>query len=114
DQLQGAVKSDQAAIDNAKLNLVYCHITSPIGGRIGLRLVDVGNMVHASDTNPMLVITQLEPIAVLFTLPEDDLLPVKKHMSGKQLPVDAYSRDDQTKIESGSLLTIDNQIDQTT
>jgi multidrug efflux system membrane fusion protein len=107
DQLQGAVKADQAAIDTAKLNLVYCHITAPISGRIGLRLVDVGNMVHASDTNAMLVITELQPIAVLFTLPEDQLLSVKKH-------IDAYSRDDQTKIESGTLLTIDNQIDQTT
>lgn len=114
DQLEGAVKSDQAAIDSAKLNLVYCHITAPIGGRIGLRLVDVGNMVHASDTNAMLVITQLQPIAVVFTLPEDDLLSVKKHMAGRPLEADAYSRDDQTKLESGSLTTIDNQIDQTT
>ena len=114
DQLEGAVKSDQAAIDTAKLNLVYCHITSPISGRVGLRLVDVGNMVHASDTNAMLVITQLQPITVVFTLPEDALLSVKKHMTGKPLEVDAYSRDDQTKIESGTLLTIDNQIDQTT
>jgi multidrug efflux system membrane fusion protein len=114
DQLEGAVKSDQAAIDNAKLNLVYCHITSPISGRVGLRLVDVGNMVHASDTNALLVITQLQPIAVLFTLPEDSLLTVQKHMTGNQLTADAYSRDDQTKLESGSLLTIDNQIDQTT
>jgi len=114
EQFECAVKADQAAIDNAKLNLTYCHITSPISGRIGLRLVDVGNMVHASDTNAMLVITQLQPIAVLFTLPEDNLLTVKKHMAGNSLTVDAYSRDDQTKIESGTLLTIDNQIDQTT
>jgi multidrug efflux system membrane fusion protein len=114
DQLEGAVKSDQAAIDTAKLNLSYCHITSPIAGRIGLRLVDLGNMVHASDTNAMLVITQLQPIAVVFTLPEDDLLSVKTHMTGKSLEVDAYSRDDRSKIESGTLLTIDNQIDQST
>ena len=114
DQLQGAVKSDQAAVDNAKLNLTYCHITAPISGRIGLRLVDVGNMVHASDTNAMLVITQLQPIAVTFTLPEDNLLSVQKHMRGSPLVVDAYSRDDQTKIETGTLLTIDNQIDPTT
>ena len=80
DQLEGAVRADQAAIDNAKLNLVYSHITAPIGGRIGLRLVDVGNMVHAADTNPLLVITQLQPIAVLFTLPEDSLLNVSQHM----------------------------------
>jgi multidrug efflux system membrane fusion protein len=114
EQLEGAVRADQAAIDNAKLNLVYSHITSPISGRVGLRLVDVGNMVHAADTNPLLVITQLQPIAVLFTLPEDQLQVVSKHMRQGTLPVDAYSRDDQTKLATGTLLTIDNQIDQTT
>ena len=101
-------------IDNAKLNLVYSHITSPISGRVGLRLVDVGNMVHAADTNPLLVITQLQPIAILFTLPEDQLQIVSKHMHQGTLPVEAYSRDDQTKLATGTLLTIDNQIDQTT
>ena len=114
DQLEGAVRSDQAAIDNAKLNLVYSHITAPISGRIGLRLVDVGNMVHAADTTPLLVITQLQPIAVLFTLPEDSLLNVSQHMHKVTLPVEAYSRDDQTRLATGKLLTIDNQIDQTT
>lgn len=114
DQLEGAVRSDQAAVDNAKLNLVYCHITAPISGRIGLRLVDLGNMVHAADTNAMLVITQLQPIAVIFTLPEDNLPTVAQHMQRRTLPVEAYSRDDQTKLEAGTLLTIDNQIDQTT
>jgi len=114
DQLEGAVRADQSQIDNAKLNLVYSHITAPISGRIGLRLVDVGNMVHASDTNPLLVITQLQPIAVLFTLPEDSLLNVSQHMRQNTLTVEAYSRDDQTKLETGKLLTIDNQIDQTT
>ena len=114
DQLEGAVRSDQAAIDNAKLNLVYSHITAPISGRIGLRLVDVGNMVHAADTTPLLVITQLQPIAVLFTLPEDNLLNVSQHMHKGTLPVEAYSRDDQTRLATGKLLTIDNQIDQTT
>jgi multidrug efflux system membrane fusion protein len=114
DQLDGAVRSDQAAIDNAKLQLVYCHITSPIGGRIGLRQVDPGNIVHAADTNPMFIITQLQPIAVLFTLPEDNIPAVQQHMSKGALPVEAYSRDDSTKIASGTLLTIDNQIDQTT
>ncbi len=114
EQMEGAVRSDQAAIDNAKLNLVYSHITAPISGRIGLRLVDVGNMVHASDTNPLLVITQLQPIAVVFTLPEDSLLNVSQHMHKGTLPVEAYSRDDQTRIATGKLLTIDNQIDQTT
>src|SRR6478672_9471542 len=114
DQLEGTVRADQATIDNAKLNLVYSHITAPIGGRIGLRLVDVGNMVHASDTSPLLVITQLQPIAVLFTLPEDSLLNVSQHMHKGTLPVEAYSRDDQTRLATGKLLTIDNQIDQTT
>jgi membrane fusion protein, multidrug efflux system len=114
DQLEGAVRADQAAVDNAKLNLVYCHITAPISGRIGIRLVDVGNMVHATDANPMLVITQLQPISVLFTLPEDQLPTVSQHMGKGTLTVDAYSRDDQTRLATGKLLTIDNQIDQTT
>jgi len=114
DQLEGAVRNDQATVDSAKLNLVYCHITAPESGRIGLRLVDPGNIVHASDTNPMLVITQLQPITALFTLPEDQVQAVAQHMRGAPLQVDAYSRDYQTKIASGKLLTIDNEIDQTT
>jgi multidrug efflux system membrane fusion protein len=114
DQLEGAVRADQAAIDNAKLQLTYCHITSPIEGRVGLRLVDPGNMVHASDANPMLVITQLQPITVIFTLPEDQLNAVRTQMRNRVLQADAYSRDDQTKISTGKLLTIDNQIDVTT
>jgi multidrug efflux system membrane fusion protein len=114
DQLEGAVRADQAQIDNAKLNLVYCRITSPISGRVGLRLVDSGNMVHAADTNGLLVITQLQPIAVLFTLPQDLLLTVQKAMSKGQLTAQAYSRDDQTQLATGKLLTIDNQIDPTT
>ena len=91
DQLEGAVRADQAQIDNAKLNLVYSHITSPINGRVGLRLVDVGNMVHAADTNPLLVITQLQPIAVIFTLPEENLPTVAKHLHQGPLAVEAYS-----------------------
>jgi membrane fusion protein, multidrug efflux system len=114
DQLEGAVRADQSQIDNAKLNLVYTHITSPIDGRIGLRLVDVGNMVHATDTNPLLVITQLQPIAVIFTLPEENLPTVAQHMHQNPLAVEAYNSDDQTKLATGALLTIDNQIDQTT
>src|SRR5512146_3089894 len=81
-QLEGSVQADQAAIDNAKLNLVYTRITAPISGRVGLRQVDPGNMVHASDSNGMFVITQLQPIAVLFTLPEDQLPEVAKQMRG--------------------------------
>jgi membrane fusion protein, multidrug efflux system len=113
-QLEGTVRNDQASVDSAKLNLSYCHITAPVSGRIGLRLVDPGNMVHASDTNPILVITQLQPITALFTLPEDQLPEVAKRLRKAPLEVDAYSRDDSTKLASGKLLTIDNQIDQTT
>lgn len=113
-QLEGSVRADQAAIENAKLNLTYCHITAPVDGRIGLRLVDTGNMVHANDANPLLVITQLQPIAVIFTLPEDSLPVVAQHMRAGTLRVEAYSRDDRTKLASGNLLTIDNQIDQST
>ncbi|GAC1431856.1 MAG: MdtA/MuxA family multidrug efflux RND transporter periplasmic adaptor subunit [Terriglobales bacterium] len=115
DQLEGTVRSDQAAIDNVKLQITYCHITAPESGRVGLRLVDPGNIVHATDPNPLMVITQLQPIAVLFTLPEDVLPNVSQHMNKKGgLTVEAYSRDDQTKLAEGKLLTIDNQIDQTT
>jgi multidrug efflux system membrane fusion protein len=112
--LEGTIGVDQAQIDNAKLNLVYTRITSPVSGRVGLRQVDVGNIVHASDPNGMLVVTQLQPIAATFTLPEDNLTSVSQHMHAATLQVDAYSRDDQTKIASGTLLTIDNQIDPTT
>jgi multidrug efflux system membrane fusion protein len=114
DQLEGTVRNDQALVDNAKLNLTYCHIAAPESGRVGLRLVDPGNMVHATDANPLLVITQLQPITVIFTLPEDQLQTVSQHMKKGTLPVDAYSRDDQTKLANGKLLTIDNEIDQTT
>jgi len=113
-QLEGTARNDQALVDNAKLNLSYCHITAPESGRIGLRQVDPGNMVHASDANPMIVITQLQPITVLFTLPEDQLQTVAQRMRKNTLEADAYSRDDQTKLTTGKLLTIDNQIDPTT
>ena len=114
DQFEGAVRADQAAIDNAKLQLVYCHITAPVSGHIGLRLVDAGNIVHASDANAMLVVTQLQPISVIFTLSQDNLPAVVKRMKQGTLAVDAYDRDDKTKLATGTLLTIDNQIDQTT
>lgn len=113
-QYDGAIKSDQAVIDNEKLQLTYCRITSPIDGRVGLRLVDPGNIVHAADTNGMIVITQVEPIAVIFTLPEDVLPQVVAQMKGRELTVEAYSRDNDTKIAEGRLLTLDNQIDMTT
>lgn len=115
EQLQGSIKSDQAQIDSARLQLSYCHITSPIEGRVGLRLVDAGNIIHASDQNGLLVITQVHPIAAIFTLPQDQMMAVyKKLRQGAKLPADAYDRDDTTKIASGTLLTIDNQIDTTT
>ena len=113
-QFEGATRNDQAAIDSAKLNLTYCHITAPVSGRIGLRQVDPGNIVHANDTNAMFVITQLQPIAVLFTLPEDNLPAVARQMAKGTLTVDAFARDNQTKLAQGKLLTIDNQIDQST
>ena len=111
---EGTIASDKAAIANAQLNLTYCYIKSPINGRVGLRQVNPGNYVTAAGNTPMLVITQLHPIAVVFTLPEDQLQSVIQHMREGTLEVDAYSRDDQTKLATGKLLTIDNQIDQTT
>jgi membrane fusion protein, multidrug efflux system len=113
-QYDGAIKSDEAQIDSAKLNLTYCRITSPINGRVGLRLVDPGNIVHATDTNGMLVITQVQPIAVDFTLPEENLPEVVAEMRNRQLVVDAYSSDGKTKLSDGKLLTLDNEIDPTT
>jgi multidrug efflux system membrane fusion protein len=114
-QFDGAIESDQSQISSAKLQLTYSRITAPISGRIGLRLVDVGNIVHASDTTGLLVITQLQPISVIFSLPQDQLPDVNaKLRSGVQLNVDAYDRDDTAKIASGKLQTIDNQIDLTT
>ena len=113
-QLQGSVQADQAQIDSAKLNLEYSRITSPIDGRIGLRLVDPGNIVHASDSNGLVVITQMEPISVVFTIPEDSLPTVVTHMRQGQLPVKAMTRDLSSQLASGVLQTIDNQIDQTT
>jgi multidrug efflux system membrane fusion protein len=112
---EGAIKADVATIDNAKLQITYSHITAPISGRVGLRLVDIGNIVHATDTNGLLVITQLQPIAVLFSLPQDQLPEVLARMrSDRQLAVEAYDRDNSDKIANGKLLTIDNQIDTTT
>jgi len=113
-QFSGTVLADQAAIDNAKLNLVYTRITSPLEGRVGLRLIDPGNMVHATDTTGLLVVTQMKPIAVLFTLPEDQLPSVLAESRKGTLKVQAYSRDDQTVLATGKLETVDNQIDVTT
>jgi membrane fusion protein, multidrug efflux system len=114
-QDQGVVKTDQALVDNARLNLNYCHIVSPVTGRVGLRQVDQGNYVQTSDANGLVVITQVQPITVIFTLPEDNLPPVLKRLrAGASLAVTAYDRSQQTKLATGTLNTTDNQIDVTT
>ena len=112
---QGTVKADQAAIDTQKLNLIYCHITSPVDGRVGLRQVDQGNYVTTGDTNGIVVVTTLQPISVIFTLPEDSIPAVQKRTrAGAALPVAAWDRGDVAKLADGSLLTLDTQIDPTT
>jgi multidrug efflux system membrane fusion protein len=114
-QAAGSIKADQAAIEAARVNLGYTKIYSPIDGVVGLRLVDPGNIVHASDSTGLVVITQIHPIAIIFTLPEDQLPQVQTAMKGgRKLVVEAYDRTDAHKIASGTLLTIDNQIDTTT
>jgi membrane fusion protein, multidrug efflux system len=114
-EAEAVVKSDQGQIESAKLNLTYARITSPITGRVGLRLVDPGNIVHAGDANGLVVITQMEPTSVLFTISEDQLPAVlQKLRAGQRLPVDAFDRDMKTKLASGALTTVDNEIDQTT
>jgi membrane fusion protein, multidrug efflux system len=114
-QYEGTIKNDQGQIESAKVNLMYCRITAPITGRIGLRLVDAGNIVHASDATGLVVITQLQPITVIFTIPEDSLPPVmNKLKTGETLPVEAFDREGKRQLATGSLLTVDNQIDPTT
>jgi membrane fusion protein, multidrug efflux system len=114
-QTEASIKTDQGTIDAAKLNITYARITSPISGRVGLRLVDPGNIVHAADTTGIVVITELDPIAVLFTLPEDSLQQVlAKLRTGATLSVEAWDRDLKTHITNGKLLTVDNRIDTTT
>ena len=114
-QYEGAIKADQAQIEAAKLNLVYCHIAAPISGRVGLRLVDPGNIVHANDSNGLLVITQIDPISVIFTIAEDQLPPIFTRLrAGQKLVVEAWDRDLKNRIARGTLATTDNQIDQTT
>jgi multidrug efflux system membrane fusion protein len=114
-QLEGMVQTDQGQIDNAKLQLTYSHITSPLNGRIGLRLVDQGNLVRANDVNGLLVITQLQPITVVFTIAEDSLPAVlDKLKTGERLTVEAFDREQKKKLATGTLLTVDNQIDPNT
>lgn len=116
DQYQGTVKNDQGQIQTAKLNIEYCHITSPLTGRVGLRLVDPGNIVHASDASGLLVITQVQPISVIFSIAEDFLPDVLKRVhAGQHLTVEAFDRSGWTqKLAIGKLMTIDNQIDPST
>jgi membrane fusion protein, multidrug efflux system len=114
-QDEAVIKTDQAQVNSAKLQLTYCRIVAPSGGRVGLRLVDAGNMVHASDANGLVVITQLEPITVLFTIAEGSLPPVlAKLKAGARLTVEAYNQEGKQKLATGTLLTVDNQIDLTT
>ena len=114
-QYEGAVKIDQGQIDSANLQLTYSRITAPVSGRVGLRQVDPGNIIHATDANALVVITQLQPISVVFPIPEDSLPQVlDKLKSGAHLPVDAYDRDQKQKLATGTLLTVDNQIDPST
>jgi membrane fusion protein, multidrug efflux system len=114
-QYKGIVESDKSQVDSANLNLVYCKITAPIAGRIGLRLVDVGNMVHASDSNGLLVITQLQPISMIFTVSEDQITEVLQRPDhGEGLPVEAYNRDMTAVLAKGKLLAVDNQVDPAT
>ena len=114
-QYEGMTKTDQAAVDNAKLNLVYCHVTAPCDGRVGLRLIDQGNYVTPGDSTGLVILTQLKPISVIFPLAEDNIPAVLKRIkSGASVSVDAYSRDDSVKIASGALSTVDNTVDPTT
>ena len=114
-QDEGTVKNDQGTVQYDQIQVDFCHITAPIAGRVGLRLVDPGNVVQSAGTVTLAVITQLEPITVIFTVPEDSLGQVEARLrTGAKLPVDAYDRAAQTKIETGVLLTLDNQIDTTT
>jgi len=114
-QYEGMVKQDQGIVDNAQLNVGYCNVTAPVSGRVGLRLVDPGNYVTPGDASGLVLLTQLKPITVIFTLPEDNIPAVLKRLrSGAKIPVDAYNRDSSRKLASGTLYTVDNTVDPTT
>jgi multidrug efflux system membrane fusion protein len=113
DQARGAIQNDQGLIDGVKVNLSYCRVVSPIKGRIGLRQVDLGNYIQATD--PLVVITQLQPISVLFTVPEDNIQEIVGDLSsGRNVPVQAWNRDFSRQLATGALVTFDNEVDQTT
>jgi membrane fusion protein, multidrug efflux system len=114
DQAQASTASDRAQIENARLSLDYARITSPVDGVTGVRLVDPGNIVHATDSGGIVVVTQLDPMAVIFTLPEDDLPAVARELAGGPLTTEAYTRDGDTKLATGKLEVIDNQVNQAT
>lgn len=115
-QYEGMVKQDQGIVDNAELNLTYCHVTAPVSGRVGLRLVDQGNYVTPGDANGLVLLTQIKPITVIFTLPEDSIPAVLKQLRapGAKIAVDAWNRDDTIKLATGTLSTVDNTVDPTT
>jgi membrane fusion protein, multidrug efflux system len=113
-QLEAAIKGDEAAIENARVQLGYTTITAPIGGRTGIRLVDQGNIVHATDPNGIVVVTQLQPISVIFTLPEADLPSITEAQEKGPVTITAYNQDDKSELDRGTLALVDNQIDQTT
>ncbi len=115
EQEQGSVLADQGTVDNARVNLLYCRIVAPVTGRVGLRLVDPGNYVQTTSTTGLVVLTQLEPISVIFVLPEDDVAAVWQQIrAGRTLSVEAYNRTDATKIATGTLESVDNEVDTTT
>lgn len=114
DQLEATVQADQAAIDSAKVNLEYCTIRSPLDGRTGIRLVDQGNIVHAADAGGLVVLTQLKPISVVFTLPESALTKLQKNQDATNYTVLAVSRDNTNVLATGKIAVIDNEIDSTT
>lgn len=114
-QYEGAVENDEGLIDSTRVMLSYCRITSPIDGRVGLRVVDPGNIVHAADTSGIIVVTQLQPATVVFTLPEDNVPAVLERLRrGARMSVEAWDREQRTRLSTGTLLTIDNQVDPTT
>src|SRR3984957_8199231 len=113
-QLQAAVKSDEAVIENAQVNLSYTRLTAPIDGVTGIRQIDEGNIIHPTDTNGLVDLTQIQPISLIFTLPEVTFVEIQQEMARGPVKVFAYSQDDKTRLDEGDLLLIDNQINQTT
>src|SRR5580692_8333371 len=114
DTAQATLEADQAAIESAQTQLSYATVTAPIDGRVGFRQVDVGNIIHASDPNPLTVLTQIRPVVATFTLPQKNLAEVRAAMLRGPVVVSAYDQDNNHELATGRLLLIDNEIDQTT